>query len=147
MFSLHKEWMMEDLRTLEADRNEVDKLSSELKDLEIEFTSLKATNIEKLPSHNGGNAWQEKIEGNIAKRESVQLQLNAKKSHVDLLENLLNELSDDDRKIIDYMVIRHSKTAAQLADELYFDVRTIHNRKNEAIEQLLHLRFGRGYRP
>ena len=42
MFSLHKEWMMEDLRTLEADRNEVDKLSSELKDLEIEFTSLKS---------------------------------------------------------------------------------------------------------
>ena len=146
MFSLHKEWMMEDLRTLESDRKEIKKLSSDLKELEIEFTSLKATNIEKLPSHKGGNAWQDKIEDNIAKRESIQLQLNAKKSHVDLIENLLNELSADDREIIDGMIIKHNKTAVQLADELYFDVRTVHRKNSEAIELLLHLRFGRGHR-
>ena len=144
---LHREWMMSDLAKLQTDRKAVVNLQRELDALEVEFTALKATSYDKVPGGSGGNGQQDKVELNIAKREEIMLCLNATQCHVKHMENLLDQLDRNDRDIIEKMVILHSKTAEQMAEQLGVDTRTVHRRKHNAIENLMRLRFGGGYRP
>ena len=144
---LHREWLMSDLAKLQTDRKAVNNLEAELRSLEMEFKALKATAYDKIPSGSGGNSQQEKMELNLAKREEIIVCLNATRSHVHHMELLLDQLDHDDRDLIDAMVIKHSKTAEQMAEILGIDPRQVYNRKRTAIDNLLRLRFGKGYRP
>ena len=144
---LHREWLMQDLSKLQTDRKALSNLQAELNSLETEYTALKATAYDKMPSGNGGNSQLDKIELNLAKREEIIVCLNATRSHVEHMELLLDQLDHDDRDLIDAMVIKHSKTAEQMAEILGIDPRQVYNRKRTAIDNLLRLRFGKGYRP
>lgn len=144
---LHREWMMQDLSKLQTDRKAISNLQKELDALEAEFTALKATAYDKVPGGSGGNSQQDKIELNLAKREEITVCLNATMCHVKYMENLLDQLDRNDRELIEKTVILHSKTMEQMAEQLGIDPRQVYNRKRTAIDNLLRLRFGIGYRP
>ena len=144
---LHREWLMNDLKKLQTDRKSLQNIQDELHSLETEYTVLKATSYDKIPSGNGGNSQLDKMEMNLAKREELTICLQATREHVEFMENLLNQLDRDERDLIDKTVILHSKTNEQMAEQFGIDPRQIYNRKRTAIDKLLHLRFGRGYRP
>ena len=144
---LHREWLMNDLASLQTDRFAVKHLSEELNTLELEYTALKATAYDKMPGGSGGNSNLEKIELNLAKREEIIHCLNATRSHVEDMEHLLERLDPDDRELIEKTVILHSMTHEKMAEKLGVDPRTISNRKREVINKLLSMRFGSGYRP
>ncbi len=141
-----REWLIQDLKTLSAKRFAVDQMTSELNTLEIEYKGIKASNYDDLPSNTGVNKQLEKIEWNLARRETLTAALEATKSHVANMERLLSQLSDKDKEIIEKMIVE-DRTAEQLAEYLGIETRQIFNRKRDAIERLLYLRFGDGYKP
>ena len=144
---LHREWLMQDLNKLQTDRKALRNLQEELNSLETEYTVLKATAYDKQPSGNGGNSQLDKIELNLAKREELTNCIKATRSHVEFMENLLGQLDRNERDLIEETIIKHSKTMEQMAEQLGIDPRQVYNRRRDAINNLLHLRFGRGYRP
>ena len=144
---LHREWLMSDLKKLQTDRKALSNLQDELHSLETEYTVLKATAYDKVPGNSGGNSQLDKIELNMAKREELIVCLKATREHVEYMENILGQLDRNERELIEKTIILHSKTMEQMAEQLGIDPRQVYNRRRDAIDNLMHLRFGRGYRP
>ena len=142
-----REWMLQDLAELQEKRNTIKQLEGKIKALEEDSTSLKSMHFDHAPSATGGNYLRDKIEQNIADREVMQLKLNALKSHVAVIDNLLSELDSVEKTIIDDIYIKHNKTYQKIAEETLYDVRSIPRIREGAIEKLLQLRFGAGYKP
>ena len=65
---LHRDWLMSDLRELNEDKKIVSRLTSELIDLEREYTSLKAKSYENVPVSICDNYQRDRIENNLARR-------------------------------------------------------------------------------
>ena len=144
---LHREWLIKDLQGLPQDRAAIRQLTSEIETLALEFKAIKATNYDKLPSGGNGNSQQEKIENNIAKREELKTCLEYTRHHVGDMDKLLSRLSEPDRTIIEKTYITGHCTTEEIAEEIGLSVRQVLNRKRDAVDKLLHLRFGQGYRP
>lgn len=144
---LHRDWLMDDLKRLQTDRAAMKNLAAELETLETEFAALKATAFDKMPSGSGNNSQLDKIEQNLAKREELTKCLNATVSHVKFMNDLLQQLAPGELELIEKLVVRHSSTAEKMAEQYGIDPRQIYNRKRDAIDKLLRLRFGVGYKP
>ena len=145
---LHRDWLLKDLRQLNADRFAVTQLQSELETLKLEMTAIKATNYDKIPSGGNGNSQRDNMENAIAKEESLRTSLAATTAHVADMERLLTQLQPIDRKIVEKLVVaKGSYSAETVAEEIGLEVRQVHNRKHDAIDKLIHLRFGQGYQP
>ena len=144
---LHREWLMQDLQRLPEDKFAIRQMASEIETLELEYKAIKATNYDKLPAAPSGNSTQEKLENNIAKRDELRASLKATRRHVADMERLLSQLNNPDRTIIEKTYIYEHHTTEQIAEEIGLSVRQTLNRKRDAVDKLLHLRFGQGYRP
>lgn len=145
---LNRELVLNDLRRLNSDRFAVTQLQSELETIELEFTAIKATNYDKIPSGGNGNSQRDNLENAIAKKQHMETSLAATRAHVADMERLLSQLQPIDRKIIERLeVARGSYSTETVAEEIGLEVRQTLNRKREAIEKLIQLRFGQGYQP
>ena len=144
---LHREWLMSDLNKLQMDRRAVANMQTELQALELEYKALKATSYDKMPGASGNNSSQEKMELNLAKREEIDTCLRATKAHVIHMEILLDQLPEEDRDLIEKTVVLHSRTIEQMAEQIGVEPRQVYNKRRAAIDNLLRLRFGQGYRP
>ena len=106
------------------------------------------TDYDKMPSGSGSNIQEEKLLTAIAKKDQLEANLIFTKRHVADLERMLNQLPDDERRIIELMVISGGKYAADsLADELGYERRQIYNKRNQALAHLAQLRHGASYQP
>ena len=144
----NKELVLNDLRRLNSDRYAVTQLQSELEEMELEFTAIKATNYDKIPAGGGGNTQRDNLEETIAKKQYREACLAKTKAHVANMENLLSQLQPIDRKIIERLeVAKGSYSTEMVAEEIGLEVRQTLNRKRDAIEKLIQLRFGQGYQP
>lgn len=145
---LNRELVLNDLRRLNSDRFAVTQLQSELETIELEFTAIKATNYDKIPSGGNGNSQRDNLENAIAKKQHMETSLAATRAHVADMERLLSQLQPIDRKIIERLeVARGSYSTETVAEEIGLEVRQTLNRKRDAIEKLIQLRFGQGYQP
>lgn len=144
---LHREWMIDDLKRLQTARFAIKQQTAELETLELEFTAIKATNYNKLPSGSGDNTQRDKLELNIAKRQELTACKSATERHVADMERLLAQLSDEERDLLERTYIKHSRTVEQIAEEEGVTSRQIYNRQRDATNRLLELRFGQGYAP
>lgn len=144
----YKKWLIEDLQNLERQRFAITHLKEELEQLNAELTAIKATNFDKMPSGSGDNIQEEKLLTAIAKKDELAANLKATTLHVRNMESLLEQLPDDERRIIDCMIVNGSKYAADgLADELGYERRQIYNKRNAALSHLAQLRHGTSYQP
>lgn len=142
----YKKWLIEDLQNLETDRFAISHMERELETLKHELYSIKGTNFDKMPA---GNVTQEdKLITAIAKRDELEATLEATRRHVADMEALLDAITDDERHIVDRMLVnREQRAATELAKELGYDQRQIYRKRDDALRHLAKLRFGVGYRP
>lgn len=144
----YKKWLIEDLQNLDRQRFAITHLKEELEQLNAELTAIKATNFDKMPSGSGDNIQEEKLLTAIAKKDELAANLKATTLHVRNMESLLEKLPDDERRIIDCMIVNGGKYAADsLADELGYERRQIYNKRNAALSHLAQLRHGASYQP
>lgn len=142
----YKKWLIEDLQLLERQRFSIEQMKSELETLEAEYSAIKVTNYNKMPSGSGDNIQEEKLLTNIAKRDELSANLKATTLHVEDMDRLLSQLPDDERRIIQRMFVKREKYAADnLASELGYETAHIYRLKNQALTHLAQLRHGKGY--
>jgi ArpU family phage transcriptional regulator len=144
----YKKWLIEDLQTLERQRFAISQLREELETVEAEYTAIKATNYDKMPTGSGENVQEEKLLTAIAKKDELRASLAYTEKHVADMERLLKQLPDDERQIIERTFVGQEKYAAEsLADELGYERRNIYRMRNRALLHLAQLRYGAAYRP
>lgn len=144
----YKKWLIEDLQNLERQRFAINHLKEEIEQLNAEYAAIKATNFDKMPHGNGDNIQEEKLLTAIAKKDELAANLIATTLHVKNMESLLEKLPDDERRIIECMIVSGGKYAADsLADELGYERRQIYNKRNAALSHLAQLRHGASYQP
>lgn len=142
----YRNWLIDDLKGLERCRFAIKQMERELEENKAEQSAIKATNYDKMPGSSGENTQEEKILTALAKRMELEANLLATKLHVGNMENLLNALSDEERKIIYIMFIRHEKNAQErLSEEFGYEKTQIYKMRNDALMHLAQLRWGKGY--
>lgn len=138
-----KDWLIPDLKTLEAKRSSLAHIADEIETLKIEAESIKATSFDKITVSGGENHQEDKLITNIAKREALAMNLIVTRRQVEELDSLLAELSKDERLILDKMYIHKERNAAEtLATALGYEVRRIYQKKDDALRNLARRRFG-----
>ena len=143
-----KEWLQRDLERLPYDRYSLQHQKDELEELEAEYTAIKATNYDKMPSGSGDNTQEEKLLSTIAKKTKLEAWINATERHVANMEALLSTLTEEDKIIIEKTVINRNKNAEDdVAEEIGIERRQVYNRKNAILHKLCQMRFGQGYQP
>lgn len=142
----YRKWLIDDLQRLEQKRFSIGHMESELETLKTEMGAIKATNLDKMPA--GNETPEDRLITAIAKKEELEKNLLATRQHIADMESLLKQLSDDERRVIDRMIIHRERNAADdLAEELGYTNANIYKLRNKAIESMAVLRFGIGYRP
>ena len=143
-----RDLVVNDLQRLNRWKFSVVQMESELETLTAEYASIKATNFNKMPSESGGNLQEEKLITAIAKKDELTAKLEFTRKKVADLERLLDQLTDDERIIVERMVINQERRAADnLADELGYEPRQIFNKRTAALAHLCQLRYGAAYQP
>lgn len=139
-----KDWLIPDLKSLEAKRSSLNHMREEIETLKLEETAIKATDYDRINVSGGGeNHQEEKLIANIAKRSELEMNLEVTRKQVEALDRLLAELSKDERLILDRMFVHRERNAAEsLAVSLGYETRRIYQKKDEALRNLARRRFG-----
>lgn len=141
-----KDLMINDLQKMRNWEFSVAQMTEELRTLDEEYATIKATDYDKMPSGSGENVQEEKIITAIAKREQKQHELALTKLRLADMKRLLNQLNDEEQWIIQKTVIeRRSFDVA--SQELHCDISTISRKRNGALNKLCQLRHGAVYQP
>lgn len=144
----YKDIIRTDLSNLNRWKFSIIQHKEELQTLNAEYTAIKATNYDKMPNGTGENHQEEKLITAIARKGQLEAELAFTERKVADIERLLNELSDDERRIIERMEVnRESHAADSLAQELGYDPRQIFNKRNAALANLCRLRYGASFNP
>ena len=142
----YKSWIIDDLRSLERLRYSIPSMETELETIEAECTAIRATDYDRIPGGSGGQ--EEHLLSAIARKDALRANLKATSAKVKLLENLLNALPDDERRVLELMhVSPGSHAVARLCEELGYESAQIYRVKDRALLHLAQLRFGAGYQP
>lgn len=144
----YKDLIRTDLSNVNRWKFSIVQHKEELETLNAEFTAIKATNYDKMPSGSGENKQEEKLITIIARKGQLEAELKLNERKVADIERLLNELNDDERRIIERIVINRDKYAADsLAEELCYDRTHIYKIMDGALKKLCQLRYGASYQP
>lgn len=142
----YRKWLIEDLQNLERQRTSISNMTEQLAALEAEYSAIKVTNYNKMPSGSGENIQEEKLLTNIAKRDEIEANLKATKLYVEYMDKILSQLTDTERTIVQRMFVKREKYAADnLANDLGYETARIYQLKNQALTHLAQLRHGKGY--
>jgi len=143
-----REWLQRDLERLPYDKYSLQHQKEELKEIEAEYTAIKATSYDKMPSGSGDNTQEEKLLSAIAKKTKLTAWITATEMHVANMEALLNTLTDEEKIIVEKTIINRNKNAEEdVAEEIGIERRQVYNRKNAILHRLCQMRFGQGYQP
>lgn len=144
----YRKWLIEDLQNLERHRYSIHQMEKELEAIEAEYTAIKATNYDKMPTVSGENLQEDKMLSAIARRDEVSKNLEATKRHVELMDGLLDQLSSDEQRVIVVMFVKHEKYGHEmLSVELGYEKSQIYDIRGRALTHLAQLRWGVGYQP
>jgi len=138
-----KDWLIPDLRNLEAKRSSLSHMQEEIQTLKLEAEAIKATDYDKISVSGGENHQEDKLITNIAKREELEANYEITLRQVTELDSLLSELSKDEQLILERMFVKRERNAAEsLAVTLNYEVRRIYQKKDEALRNMARRRFG-----
>lgn len=143
----YKSWLIDDLRSLDALRFSIPSMEMELETIEAEYAAIRATDYDKIPGGSGGGQ-EDHLLSAIARKDALQANLRATRAKVKHLEDLLNALPDDERRVLELMhVNREQHAVVRLCEELGYESAQIYRLKDRALLHLAQLRFGAGYQP
>ena len=136
----------EELRSINDWKFAIHQAESELETLDAEYTAIKATSYDKMPTATGENIQEEKLVSTITKKDQKLAELAYNRKRVADLERLIEQLPDDERRVIERMVINKEKYALDsLTEELGYEQAQIYRIKARAMRTMAKLRHGAVY--
>lgn len=142
----YRDMIVNDLQKMRSWEFSVEQMVEELRTLDEEYATIKATNYDKMPAGSGENTQEEKLITSIAKRDQKRHELNLTKRRLADMKRLLSQLDDEEMQIIQATVIER-KSYDIAAQQLHCDISTISRKRNKAISHLAQLRHGAAYKP
>ena len=142
----YRDLLVNDLQKMRNWQFSIEQMTEELRTLDEEYATIKATDYDKMPSGSGENVQEEKIITAIAKREQKKHELALTQLRLADMKRLLDQLNDEEKWIIQKTVIER-KSFDVASQELHCDISTISRKRNSALNKLCQLRHGAVYRP
>jgi DNA-directed RNA polymerase specialized sigma subunit len=142
----YRDLLVNDLQKMRSWEFAVDQMTEELRTLDEEYATIKATDYDKMPRGSGENIQEEKIITAISKRDQKRHELELTMLRLADMSRLLDQLNDEERWIIQKTVIER-KSFDIVSQELHCDISTISRKRNAALNKLCQLRHGAVYQP
>lgn len=132
------------LRDYTAQLNAVATLPYELRRLESEYISIKAANTDTTPVQGGGTTQEDRALSNIVRRQEVAALLERAQLAVQFVDRAMEQLSDEERLVLDRMFIHRQRGAVpRLCEELHLeDERSVYKRVDKALKRLTMAMYG-----
>lgn len=132
---------LEEYRHLQA---AVENIKQELFALKAESDMLGAQRLTDMPR---GSGWEpdDRLCNNIAKRKELAQRLDISQRRIHQVENVLNMLDEDERKLIEILYIRGGKKAIERAmEEFNYEKTKIYTMKNDITKKVAKMLLGVG---
>lgn len=142
----YRDLMINDLQKLRDWQFSITQMQEELATLDSEYSTIKATNYDKMPVGSGENTQEEKLISAIAKIDQKREELKLTKRRVKDIERLLDHLTEDERTIIRRTILDR-EPFERIASDIHCDIRQVYNKRNSALAHLVRLRHGAVYHP
>ena len=128
---------IERLKEYESRQQALTNIPEQIKTLELQFTSIRASSTDGTPTRGGiGNKREEAIVNNIAMREELQRNLEIAKREVEITEKGLASLTDEQRRILHrFYISRCHGHIDALCEELCVEKSRVYTLKDEALKK------------
>lgn len=140
----YKQQAVEDLKRhglrLQAVRN----LQERIEVLQAKFEGAYGPRLDGVPMKGGGNAREERMVANIAKRDELQQALAQSRRMVALVQRGLRALPKDQRRVLEvfYLQPGHGK-AEQLCEQLGVERATVYRLRDKALRNFTLVMYGK----
>lgn len=140
----YKDLLVNDLQKMSNWQFSIEQMTEELRTLDEEYATIKATDYDKMPGGSGDNIQEAKLLTVIAKRDQKQHELELTKRRIADINRLLDQLDEEELMIIRRTVMTRDRFD-DVAQELHCEVRQVYNKRNAALAHLIRLRHGAAY--
>lgn len=125
------------LKNLDAERDALLNIPRRIKNLELEYDGLKATQTDASPVAGGENKQEEVRLNNILKRQNLERDYTRTKEEVEQMEEALAKLKPTDRLVLDVFFVNRPRNYMDvLCEELHCETAHVYRIKDKALLEL-----------
>ena len=138
-----KQEAAEKLMQYEARRQSLESIPAEIRRLELDYTALRASVPDSIPSSGSGSRREDAMLTNIVRREELARQLDSARAWVALTEGGLSALDEEDKLVLDrFYVHRHKGACERLCEELSREKAQVYRRRDRALKRFTLALYG-----
>ena len=138
-----KQEAAEKLTQYEARRQSLENIPAEIRRLEQDYTALRTSAMDAIPTHGNGSRREDAMLSNIVRREELARQLESVKAWVALTDGGLAALNEEDRLVLDRFYVHRRKGACeQLCEELDREKAQVYRRRDRALRRFTLALYG-----
>ena len=131
------------LMQYEARRQSLENIPAEIRRLELDYTSLRSSTADAVPSHGNGSRREDAMLTNIVRREELARQLESARAWVALTDGGLSALDEEDKLVLDRFFVHRRKGACeQLCEELDREKAQVYRRRDRALRRFTLALYG-----
>ena len=131
------------LMQYEARRQSLENIPAEIRRLELDYTSLRSSTADAMPSHGNGSRREDAMLTNIVRREELARQLESARAWVALTDGGLSALDEEDKLVLDRFFVHRRKGACeQLCEELDREKAQVYRRRDRALRRFTLALYG-----
>lgn len=136
MYDIWRMVAVNDLQTLNANRQALINIPERIAELEAQATSIRSATADGTPVKGGGSGRENMLLNNITERDDLKDTLEQTQRQVVKIDRALGVLSITERRILQVRYIdREVGAISKLSCELNLDERTVRNRLSDALKQ------------
>ena len=138
-----KQEAAEKLTQYEARRQALESIPAEIRRLELDYSGLRASAADSIPTPGGGSRREDAMLTNIVRREELARQLESARAWVALADGGLAALDEEDRLVLDrFYVHRHKGACERLCEELDREKAQVYRRRDRALKRFTLALYG-----
>ena len=127
---------IERLKDYETRKLSMSLIPEQLEALELEFTSIRAATTDGQEIKGGGSKREDALINNIVKRDELKRIFKIAKKEIEITEKGLQELSEEELKILHkFYICRIRGHVELLCEELNFEKSRVYAMKDEALKK------------
>ena len=131
------------LMQYEARRKSLENIPAEIRRLELDYTSLRSSTADAVPTHGNGSRREDAMLTNIVRREELARQLESARAWVALTDGGLSALDEEDKLVLDRFFVHRRKGACeQLCEELDREKAQVYRRRDRALRRFTLALYG-----
>ncbi len=131
------------LMQYEARRQSLENIPAEIRRLELDYTSLRSSTADAVPTHGNGSRREDAMLTNIVRREELARQLESARAWVALTDGGLSALDEEDQLVLDRFFVHRRKGACeQLCEELDREKAQVYRRRDRALRRFTLALYG-----